>query len=343
MTHLTYLKMYASAADLGAQLYYAAQAGGAEECRKLIAEGADPSWRQSDGTTPLSVSCYGGFVDIAAMLLDSGAEVETTNPYGITPLWVACSRGELEVASLLLSRGAQINRADSDKVQPLHIASQKGHVDVVRHLLDRGAYVDSVTSSRATALCLASQWNHEPVARLLLSRGAAVDALSDEGTPLWIASHNSHGDVVRLLLSHRADVRVVHAGESAVETVDESLVPLFWMPCVQLIAARLPAADLPPMDPPSELSPHALRGAIALLADRPASSFNYWTKLRNAGMHDADAVLLACCLRLNTSCTRMRWVGGGGGGGCTPVAHIARARSLSSVFFSTGCVRGVRG
>ena len=93
-------------------LHYAAAFGGAPELvHYLLAAGADPSARDSEGRSCLWAACATQNVDVAAALLDGGAQIDAPDAKGTSPLQHATASGFAEVIALLASRGA----SDDDK------------------------------------------------------------------------------------------------------------------------------------------------------------------------------------------------------------------------------------
>jgi ankyrin repeat protein len=75
--------------------------------RQLLAAGSDPSAIDTDGMTPLHWAVYGGYVEIAELLLKAGTD-PNIRCSGTTPLWHAEDDfGLTEMAVLLRSYNAQ--------------------------------------------------------------------------------------------------------------------------------------------------------------------------------------------------------------------------------------------
>ena len=148
--------------------------------RALVADGADVTVAQGDGTTALHWAGYWDAGDIATLLLDAGAGVSMTNDLGVTPLWTACENGGAAMTRLLLAAGADPNVALPSGETLLMTAVRTGNVTVVRRLLAAGADVNSAEQGRSqTALMWAVAQRHADVVEVLLEYGPDLEARSD--------------------------------------------------------------------------------------------------------------------------------------------------------------------
>lgn len=105
----------------------------ADQIQAEIDKKSNPDW------TPLQVAAYGGFTDIASVLLEQGANKDAARDAGATPLWTACFSGSVPVVELLLKAGADKDKAANGSRTPLFVAVHEGHAPVVGLLLDVGA------------------------------------------------------------------------------------------------------------------------------------------------------------------------------------------------------------
>ena len=174
--------------------------------------------------TPLHAALYGGYTDVALLLLRHCVDVDVRGIDDRTPLHMAVDRGLLEVTRILIERGASINARDSRDRTPLHPTSlgrsetfDDTYFDVMRYLLDHGADVGAqANTEHSTPLHLASYWGGFKVARLLLDRGVNIDVRDEKRrTPLHkvltnltnsISDSDYFADAVRFLLDHGADL-----------------------------------------------------------------------------------------------------------------------------------------
>jgi ankyrin repeat protein len=76
------------------------------QIKELLAEGANPSYVDTDGMTALHWAVYGGYIEAVRLLLKAGAN-PNIRCLGTTPLWHAEDDfGLTDIAALLRSYGA---------------------------------------------------------------------------------------------------------------------------------------------------------------------------------------------------------------------------------------------
>ena len=137
--------------------------------------------------TPLMLACENGHVDAARALLDKGADISFADGKGRTPLYAACWGGDadmrphVDVARLLLERGADVNQAKNDGTTALYLACQNGHVDTARLLLEHGAAFDRADMSGTTPLSIAKRNDHLAVVELIEDRVPNTDDAAPSG------------------------------------------------------------------------------------------------------------------------------------------------------------------
>jgi ankyrin repeat protein len=215
----------------------AAKRGDAAAARALLAEHADATAREPDGTTALHWAAYHDQESLVADLIAAGADVSAANDYGATPL----------------SEAAVV-----------------GNVAVLRRLLDAGAAVDAPNAEGQTALMVVARSSNVAAAELLIERGADVDAVEQwkQQTILMWAAAQSQPAMVRLLLEHGADAntrskvndwkRQVTAEPRAKHLPSGGLTPLLFAArqgCVACAAALLDAGAKIDQPDPDAVTP----------------------------------------------------------------------------------------
>ncbi|ABB32880.1 Ankyrin repeat-like protein [Geobacter metallireducens RCH3] len=209
----------------------------------LLRKGADPSAKDKDGdtaitlaqelkldylsqllkdpkrpdlailgpNTPLSDAVKRGNAADVVAVLDKGADVNGRFGNGSTALMQAASMGRADMVELLLKRGAQIDAKNGTDFTPLMFAASTGHDEVVKTLLAKGADVNASSLGRP-ALVFAAMNKHLESVRLLLERGADPDIIIG-GTPLLtMAIKDGPAEIAGLLIARGAPVNVVDEG-----------------------------------------------------------------------------------------------------------------------------------
>nr|5AQB_A Chain A, 3G61_DB15V4 [synthetic construct] len=152
--------------DLGKKLLEAARAGQDDECRILMANGADVNALDEVGWTPLHLAAW-GHLEIVECLLKNGADVNAADIDGYTPLHLAAFSGHLEIVEVLLKYGADVNADDQAGFTPLHLAAIFGHLEIVEVLLKNGADVNAQDKFGKTPRDLAIDNGNEDIAEVL--------------------------------------------------------------------------------------------------------------------------------------------------------------------------------
>jgi ankyrin len=174
-----YFPLAVGAAAERSPLGEAARNGDSTAVRALIAQGADVSAAEADGTTALHWASYRDDVESADLLLRAGARVNSANDLGATPLWIASQNGSVAMVRRLLQARANPNAALLRGETAVMVASRSGTPDVVEQLLARGANVNARAARGQTALMWAVAQKHAGVVKVLLAGGADVHARSE--------------------------------------------------------------------------------------------------------------------------------------------------------------------
>jgi ankyrin repeat protein len=127
--------------------------------RDLLARGASPDARDSEGRPPLVSAILGNSVALVGLLLEARADVNAADPHGWTPLHFAAEEVLPQYASLLVAKGANVNARDDAGNTPLHraIFSARGRGEVVSILRKAGAKDDAKNKAGETPKSLAAR------------------------------------------------------------------------------------------------------------------------------------------------------------------------------------------
>ncbi len=127
--------------------------------RDLLARGANPDARDSDGRPPLVSAILGNSVALVGLLLEARADVDAADEHAWTPLHFAADEVLPQFTSLLVARGANVNARDDEGNTPLHraVVSARGRYEVVAFLRKNGAKDDVKNKSGETPRSLAAR------------------------------------------------------------------------------------------------------------------------------------------------------------------------------------------
>ena len=188
------------------KLYRAAYAGDLEECRRLVAAGANVNIARYDGSTPLITASYYGHLSIVKLLCDHDADVNIRDKDGGTALMYASYNGHLTTVKLLCDHDADVNIRDKDGWTALMRASGYGKTDVVEYLISRGASVNDVNNNGYSALMRAAWYGHLEIVKNLVENGADKNIKNNDGdTALALVLARRNGNTA-LILTQDEDV-----------------------------------------------------------------------------------------------------------------------------------------
>jgi ankyrin repeat protein len=200
------------------EIHDAAAQGDLDRVKSLLSE--DPSLATSlseRGGTALHLACYGGHVEITALLLDAGADIEARDGRGFTPLLWATYGGHASTVELLVGRGADINAAhEAMGFTPVGLAfrtecQKRQPPEMTRFLIDRGAEFDPNATdpfSGMQLLYIAIVFANTEMIDYMIELGGDVRITRDRDgkTPVNDAASRGLPGVVEVLISHGADV-----------------------------------------------------------------------------------------------------------------------------------------
>jgi ankyrin repeat protein len=124
-------------------LFVAAEGGFDGVVKALCSYGADLNLgRLHDGTTPLMAAAAAGRHNVVGTLLAHAANVHAArNTSGVTALWLAAANGHGPCVTVLAAAGAGVNirRADGDQASAMYMAASRGHANAILALCNAGA------------------------------------------------------------------------------------------------------------------------------------------------------------------------------------------------------------
>jgi ankyrin repeat protein len=204
-------------------LIAAAGGGHMELVQLLLARGADPRRRQSDGARALDRAAAAGDRAVVEHLLAHDHWLLDLPGKGErTALGAAAAGGHAALVGLLLTRGADPCRRSPDGGHALEAACSQGRGPVAEALLAHDPrLVDLPGWHERTALCAAADAGHAELVRFLLARGADPRRRDVDGcSALYFAARNGHQAVVTQLLEFDPsllDLPVVTAAERLID------------------------------------------------------------------------------------------------------------------------------
>jgi hypothetical protein len=213
--------MSTKVSELLSPLHVAAYSGLASYTEHLLAEGADPSTRDSRQTTLLIYSAMEGHSSTATVFLEHGAHYDCVDSSGLNTVHYLSKMNPATVLGVLLETGAEplIPKADQDsntthyslhtvrnnqaEVPPetaLFYVCENGHVEALIELMN---YVDSTPLSHGP-LYWAAAIGRAKILNVLLKNDQVRSHINDNdgngNTALYLASNTRDPAAVRILL-----------------------------------------------------------------------------------------------------------------------------------------------
>jgi len=103
----------------------------------MVSLAAEDNAGSSDFDGPLHCAAQAGDAEQARRLLQEGTACvhDCTGPFGYTALHIAAGYNSLGVVGTLLAARASANASLTDGERPLHLAAQQGHAAAIRMLI----------------------------------------------------------------------------------------------------------------------------------------------------------------------------------------------------------------
>jgi ankyrin repeat protein len=194
-------------------LHCAAVRGHEEVVVYLLDKGAEPTFQDQTGNTPLMLAVRSGRPRVARRLLEQMGEgwlEARCQSRGHTALHIAVDCGHTELVAILLNHGARAHTTSKYGKSALQTAVDQGHVETVKLLVDRlgPQALHEVDPMRGSLLHIALGGfgrRSEKMTMYLLSKGACPTVANGHGaTPLMCAAGWASIQVLRRVLEHAA-------------------------------------------------------------------------------------------------------------------------------------------
>ena len=183
----------------------------------------------SDGDTPLNITCAHGHTSCVRVLLQRYANTETCNRHSLTPLLSCMFGGHINIIHILVEFGADIHKSPGGRDPPVCFAAHNVLPRALHELLQLGADVEATNAAGDRAVALADTETTRVLieygadvrnvldrvvlqgkvdaARECLAAGADIETRDDAGnTPLELACEENNVPMVALLLKWGADI-----------------------------------------------------------------------------------------------------------------------------------------
>lgn len=126
-----------SVEELNHILFRAAQLGRIDLMQRVLEDGAEATYRNHNGETPLHAAAAYGHMNAAQLLIQKGADTNARTVKNWTPLHNAARFGHARLASYLVYNGSKVNMWNSDGNTPRGLAEIAGFytaADIVERL-----------------------------------------------------------------------------------------------------------------------------------------------------------------------------------------------------------------
>lgn len=112
------------------ELYYTCLKGPTVKIEKLIQEGADLHYKNSEGRTCMHALAISGNISGLKLLIEYNISVNPIDTDGNTPLHFACLKSEMDTIIELLSNGAYYNIKNNEGNTPLDLMPDHDYVEI---------------------------------------------------------------------------------------------------------------------------------------------------------------------------------------------------------------------
>ena len=226
--------------DLNVQLIEAIEAGQANRVKALIAEGADPNYKDTlIGDTPLHYAVWDGYLQIVEILLANEVDPNAKNNFEKTPLHYVVMQGAFlpsrkdfdpdlhsalwnrykNIIEVLIAGGADPDSKDNNRESPLHLATDIGDKAIImmEALIANGADPNARNKWNETPIMSAAWLGYKATAEALIAMEADPNAKRDDGwTPLHLVAWSGYNkETAEALIAGGAELNVTEIRDGA--------------------------------------------------------------------------------------------------------------------------------
>ena len=209
-------------------LIYAAQHGYVSHINALLANGANPDYRNPEtGISALTIAAAAGNSNMIRSLGKTGkANLNISDLQGRTPIFYAIEQNKLDAVRALVILGADINAQDFNGETPLILALKKKNIDCANLLLkQKNINVNLKDNAGNTAAMYASKLAAIAPAQKLVAAGADLNLQDTDGnTPLMNAIIAKQDRTALLFVQNNASLTAINKnGDNAFTLTDKYL------------------------------------------------------------------------------------------------------------------------
>jgi len=189
--------------------------------KELLLQGANPSWRDKRGRSPVWICSYFSTTEAYAclrLLKDNGADVSLPDKEGRTPVYSAAFRGNIDFLKHLLHMNADLSTPDNHGETPLIAAAFNGKIQCLEFLVHMNANLSTPDQNGETPVSAAAFNGNFDCLKFLAEANANLMTQNKNGaTPAYAASFKGNIDCLKLLAQMKADLTTTNKnGESPV-------------------------------------------------------------------------------------------------------------------------------
>lgn len=162
------------------------------------------------GTTPLMIASFYGYIDSVKNLISKGANVNAQTDfsendifeYSQTALSYAVDKNQTEIVKILLDNKAKVSN-DQKGSTPLVSACANGNIDIVKMLITHGADVNIPAGEDFTPLFAATINNKPEIVEILVEAGANLEYKDFNDRDIFFYAEESGNPKITSLINQK--------------------------------------------------------------------------------------------------------------------------------------------